>query len=88
MGPPADRPHVRTNRRLFDLSQVLLLLAAVSGAVAASNAGQWDPWELVVLLATLGIALDFVPIPARSLQISATHVVFVLAMALCGRHRP
>ncbi len=84
MGTPADRPHVRTNRRLFDLSQVLLLLAVASGAAASSNAGQWDPWELVVLLATLGIALDFVPIPARSLRISATHVVFVLAMALCG----
>ncbi len=71
-------------RRLFAASQLAILLAAVCGAVLASSASQWQPWELVLLLAVLAFASDLIAVPVRSLRISGTHVVFVLAMALLG----
>jgi putative nucleotidyltransferase with HDIG domain len=71
-------------RRLFDASQVATLIAAAVVAALTSKADYWQPWELVALLVVLAIATDLVTIPARHLRISGVHVVFVLAMALCG----
>jgi putative nucleotidyltransferase with HDIG domain len=71
-------------RRLFAASQVIILVAACVGAVASSSADQWVPVELVLLLAVLAVASDFIEVPTRSIHISGVHVVFVLAMALLG----
>src|SRR3954453_14921554 len=73
-----------TRARLFGASQVLLLVAALALTVATSRASDWQPWELVPLLAALAVASDFVTIPVKHLRISGTHVIFVLAMALLG----
>jgi putative nucleotidyltransferase with HDIG domain len=70
--------------RLFAATQVAILVGAVAVAAATARASDWDPLSLVVLLFVLAIACDLVTIQAKHLRISGVHVVFVLAMALCG----
>ncbi|MGI8593093.1 MAG: HD-GYP domain-containing protein [Solirubrobacteraceae bacterium] len=71
-------------RRFFIFSQLLILIAALVVAAATTELDHWRSLELVGLLAVLAIASDLVTIPTRHLRISGVHVVFVLAMALCG----
>ena len=70
--------------RLFVATQVAILAAAVSVAVATARVSDWQPLSLVSLLLILAVATDFVTITTKHLRISGSHVVFVLAMALCG----
>jgi putative nucleotidyltransferase with HDIG domain len=73
-----------TRLRLFAATQVAILAAAVAVAIATARLSDWEPVSLVVLLLVLAVATDLVTIPAKHLRISGSHVVFVLAMALCG----
>ena len=72
------------HRRLFVVSQSLILITALVVAVATTELDDWLPLELVGLLALLAIASDLVTIPTRHLKISGNHVVLVLAMTLLG----
>ena len=71
-------------RRLFFFSQLLILVAALAVAAATTELDHWRPLGLVALLAVVAIACDFVTVPTDRLKISGTHVIFVLAMTLCG----
>src|SRR3954471_20957363 len=70
--------------RLFVATQVAILAAAVAVAIATARLSDWEPLSLVGLLLVLAVATDLVTIPTKHLRISGSHVVFVLAMALCG----
>jgi len=70
--------------RLFAITQIAILVVAVSVAAVTARASDWEPVSLVALLFVLAIACDLVTIQAKHLRISGVHVVFVLAMALCG----
>lgn len=70
--------------RLFAIAQGAVLATALAVAVATSRASDWEPLSLVALLLVLAVATDLVTIPTKHLRISGSHVVFVLAMALCG----
>ena len=53
-------------------------------AVATSEAAQWQPVELVGLLAVLVIGSDFMTLEAKRFRISGSFLGLVLAMALLG----
>ena len=64
---------------------MLLLSAAVTVAIAASTeARDWQPIELVLLLLVLAIGSDVLTIEFRGIRISGSFLALVLAMALLG----
>src|SRR3954469_14112486 len=61
-----------------------LLTASIAGAVLLSTADQWDPPELVGLLAVLAWGSDFLTLETKRARISGSFLGLVLAMALLG----
>jgi putative nucleotidyltransferase with HDIG domain len=61
----------------------MLVLAAVV-AVATSEARDWTPIELVLLLLVLAVGSDALTIEFRGIRISGSFLALVLAMALLG----
>jgi putative nucleotidyltransferase with HDIG domain len=65
-------------------AQVALFAAAVGVAVQSSDAGDWRPLELVILLFVLAAGSEVMTIEFRGFRISASFLAIVLAMALLG----
>jgi putative nucleotidyltransferase with HDIG domain len=61
----------------------MLILAAVV-AVATSEARDWAPIELVLLLLVLAVGSDALTIEFRGIRVSGSFLALVLAMALLG----
>ena len=60
-----------------------LLVAVITGAVA-SDAQDWQPWELFGLLLVLAIGSDMLTVEVRHVRVSGSFLAIVLAMALLG----
>jgi putative nucleotidyltransferase with HDIG domain len=91
LGPPEpertpDRPLVlgARRRRALVIGQGVLLAVVAVVAVLTSEAEQWQPIELVGLLAVLVIGSDFMTLEAKRFRISGSFLGLVLAMALLG----
>src|SRR4051812_20875635 len=75
---------VSATRRIVVASQLLILTAALCGAVLTSQQEDWQPVGLVVLLALLAITSDALAIEARGQRLSGSFIALVLGMALLG----
>lgn len=62
----------------------MLLAVALAGAVLASDGADWQPFELVALLAVLAVGSDLLALEADRLRVSGSFLALVLAMALLG----
>jgi putative nucleotidyltransferase with HDIG domain len=71
-------------RRLFWVTEGVLLLAAAGAAVALSRAQDWHPLALVGLLLALALVAERIEFEVRGQHLSASLVVLVLAMSLLG----
>jgi putative nucleotidyltransferase with HDIG domain len=71
-------------RRLLVIGQGALLAVVAAVAVLVSDAEQWQPVELVGLLAVLVVGSDFMTLEAKRFRISGSFLGLVLAMALLG----
>jgi putative nucleotidyltransferase with HDIG domain len=74
-----------TGRRAL-ISGIHLLLLVLAGvvALATTEARDWAPIELVLLLLVLAIGSDVLTIEFRGIRISGSFLALVLAMALLG----
>jgi len=82
-----ERPPVvlgAKRRRLLVAGQAVLLAVVVSAAALLSDPAQWQPVELVGLLAVLVVGSDFMTLEAKRFRISGSFLGLVLAMALLG----
>jgi putative nucleotidyltransferase with HDIG domain len=70
--------------RLYMASQWLLLAGTIAVAVLTSQAADWQPTELVVLLLILSVVGEWLTITMGSQSVSAGFVALVLAMTLLG----
>jgi putative nucleotidyltransferase with HDIG domain len=84
--PTPDRPLAigARRRRLLVVAQGALLAAVSVIAVLLSDAAQWQPVELVGLLAVLVVGSDFMTLEAKRFRISGSFLGLILAMALLG----
>lgn len=71
-------------RRLFWLTEALMLLGSVAVAVRLSRADEWHPLALVGLLLALALAAEHLEFEVRGQHLSASLVVLVLTMSLLG----
>ncbi len=71
-------------RTLVVAGEGTLLTASLAGAVLLSTADQWQPPELVGLLAVLAWGSDFLTLETKRARISGSFLGLVLAMALLG----
>src|SRR3954454_24650781 len=79
------RVKVVTGRRaLISGIHLAMLLAAGLVALATTEARDWTPIELVLLLLVLAIGSDALTIEFRGIRISGSFLALVLAMALLG----
>jgi hypothetical protein len=81
-----DRPRMRPGRRrnLLVAAEGVLLSGSVAAAVLLSTAAQWQPPELVGLLAVLACGSDFLTLETKRARISGSFLGLVLAMSLLG----
>ena len=82
--PDGSRVLGARRRRLLIVAQGVLLAAVAVIAVLLSDAEQWQPVELVGLLAVLVVCSDFMTLDAKRFRISGSFLGLVLAMALLG----
>jgi putative nucleotidyltransferase with HDIG domain len=71
-------------KRLFWTAELILLVGTVSYAAWISRADEWRPLPLVGLLLVLALVGDWISVPVRVVQLSASLVALVLAMSLLG----
>ena len=71
-------------RRLFWVTEGVLLLAATGAAIALSRSQDWHPLALVGLLLALALVAERIEFEVRGQHLSASLVVLVLAMSLLG----
>jgi hypothetical protein len=64
--------------------EALILVSSVTAAVLLSDASQWEPPELVGLLAVMAWGSDFLTLETKRARISGSFLGLVLAMALLG----
>jgi putative nucleotidyltransferase with HDIG domain len=64
--------------------EAVLLLGTLVAAVASSEAADWQPVGLVLVLLGLAVVSDLLAIQHNALRISGAFFALVLAMALCG----
>src|SRR5690349_4329437 len=75
---------VTGRRALISGCHVAMLILAATVAVATSEARDWSPVELVLLLLVLAVGSDALTIEFRGIRISGSFLALVLAMALLG----
>jgi putative nucleotidyltransferase with HDIG domain len=75
---------VTGRRTLISGIHLAMLVLATSVAVATSEARDWAPIELVLLLLVLAVGSDTLTIEFRGIRISGSFLALVLAMALLG----
>jgi putative nucleotidyltransferase with HDIG domain len=73
-----------SRRRVLVLAQSALLATVAIVALLVSDRSQWQPAELVGLLAVLVIGSDFMTLEAKRFRISGSFLGLVLAMAVLG----
>jgi putative nucleotidyltransferase with HDIG domain len=79
------RTGVVTGRRaLISGGHLAMLVLAAAVAVSTSEARDWAPVELVLLLLVLAVGSDALTIEFRGIRISGSFLALVLAMALLG----
>jgi hypothetical protein len=82
---PADDPTVVSVRNGVILAgQVTLLSAATITASLMSEAGDWRPVTLVLILFALAVSSDVMIVEMRGLRVSGAFFSVVLAMVLLG----
>ena len=82
---PADhRVVVSTRKDLILAAPLAALIAAVAGAVVASEASDWHPFALVFVLFALAVASDLMAVEMKGVHISGAFFAVVLAMVLLG----
>ena len=74
----------RTRGRVLIAAEGALLASSIVGAVLLSTQEQWEPFDLVGLLAVLVVGRDFLTLQAKRFRISGSFLGLVLAMALLG----
>lgn len=70
--------------RRIALREGVVLLLAVAGAAALSDAGDWDPLWLPLLLAAAVPIVDALTFPLGDVRVSPAAMCFFLAVFLCG----
>jgi putative nucleotidyltransferase with HDIG domain len=65
-------------------AQIAVLCTATTVAVMSSNAAEWQPLELVLLLFALTVTSDVLQAEIRAVRISGAFLALVLAMGLLG----
>jgi putative nucleotidyltransferase with HDIG domain len=65
-------------------AQAVVLVAALALTVASSDAGDWQPLGLVLLLSALAIGSDTLVTEVRGVRVSGAFLAIVLAMVLLG----
>jgi putative nucleotidyltransferase with HDIG domain len=81
-GPRLRRPGAR--RRWVIAGEAVLLATSLSTAILVSKADQWQPSELVGLLAVLVLGSDVMVVEAKRFRLSGSFLGLVLAMTLLG----
>jgi HD-GYP domain-containing protein (c-di-GMP phosphodiesterase class II) len=71
-------------RRLFWAAELALLAATVAAAVLLTNAGEWQPISLVILLLALAVAGHWLSVEISGGQLSPSLVAIVMAMGVVG----
>src|SRR5918994_4315602 len=79
-----DRAVVSTPKGLILATQTAGLMAAVVAAVLTSEAADWHPIPLVLVLFALAVASDAMTVEIRSMHVSGAFFAVVLAMVLLG----
>jgi hypothetical protein len=80
--PSPLRPSRR--RRIVAIVETTILVGSVTAAVLVSAPDQWEPRELVGLLAVMAWGSDFLTFETKRIRISGSFLGLVLAMALLG----
>jgi putative nucleotidyltransferase with HDIG domain len=80
--PRLQSPGVR--RKTLIAVEATLLAGSVIAAALLSTADQWEPPEMVGLLAVLAMGSDLLPLATNRARISGSFLGIVLAMALLG----
>src|SRR4051794_1082489 len=75
---------VTGRRALISGCHLFMLASAAAVAAATSQARDWSPSELVLLLLVLAVGSDALTIEFRGIRISGSFLAIVLAMALLG----
>src|SRR4051812_437614 len=75
---------VNRRERITAAVQVGFVLVALVGAGLTSTAKDWQPTDLVLLLATLAIASHLFPFETGNVRICGSFMSLVLAMTLLG----
>jgi putative nucleotidyltransferase with HDIG domain len=75
---------VSERNRLIPAAQIFVLAAATIGAALASEASDWRPVALVVVLFALAVASDFMIVEMRGLRLSGAFLSVVLAAIVLG----
>jgi putative nucleotidyltransferase with HDIG domain len=74
----------QTVRRIYWFAESVVLIVAVATAVLISQAQEWSPLILVVLLLSLALIGQRLSVTLRNQQVTAAFLALVLAMALLG----
>jgi putative nucleotidyltransferase with HDIG domain len=75
---------VSERNRLIPAAQIALLTMATTSAALASQASDWRPLTLVLVLFALAVASDVMIVEIRGLHVSGAFFSVVLAMVLLG----
>ena len=75
---------VSRRQGLILVAQTAVLAAAVVVAVLTSDAADWQPATLVVLLFSLAVISDVLTVDFRGVRVSGSFLAIVLAMVLLG----
>ena len=75
---------VSRRQGLILVAQTAVLAAAVVVAVLTSDAGDWRPATLVLLLFSLAVISDVLTVDFRGVRVSGSFLAIVLAMVLLG----
>jgi len=78
---PVLRPH---RKWTLIVGQGLVLAGSVAAMILLSSKDQWQPFDLVGLIAVLVVGSDFLTLRAKRFRISGSFLGLVLAMALLG----
>src|SRR3954453_14179399 len=64
--------------------EIVVLLGTLAAAVASSEAADWEPSGLVLVLLGLAVVSDLLALQHKTQRISGAFFAIVLALALCG----
>jgi putative nucleotidyltransferase with HDIG domain len=70
--------------RRFTVAACVLIALTVIGSIATSDADNWQPLWMVLTLAALGVAGDWMEVQVGPVRLSAGFIIVAIAMALLG----